>query len=160
MKLFILTSMKLKLLTVIWPSLFISKGLSAKAEGIHLPIHRRDGRFSNHAPANFPELSNAIAKPEARYVSSYQDVALNGLVRRWHQDDSLLDDVDILRSADSPWYTSITVGDPQQILDFELDMLRPDFLAVQTSSGLGQRYNTTSSRTHGKHLQERRTITD
>jgi hypothetical protein len=57
--------------------------------GIHLPIFRRGGRFSHHAPANLTYLSQVLADIEARYARSYRAVEGNQLVRKWRKNEEL-----------------------------------------------------------------------
>ena len=126
---------------------------TSNVEAIHLPIYRRDGRLSKHEPANLSSLAGVLKQVEVRYARSYRDVEHNGLVRRWHQKDPTIEDVamfDDLGQAGT-WYAPITIGDPAQKLEFDLDMLHPDFFTLMTTSGNGQRYNTTDSNTHGEH---------
>ncbi len=128
--------------------------VTVNAEGINIPIHRRGGRLSRHEHANLSRLAQALLDTEARYARSYGDVEHNGLVRKWHQMDPIIDDVSMYdgMGREGSWYASITVGSLLQNLEFQLDMLHPDFFTLMTTSGRGQRYNTTKSETHGKNL--------
>ncbi|RMZ89431.1 hypothetical protein DV736_g3333, partial [Chaetothyriales sp. CBS 134916] len=121
-------------------------------KAIHLPIHRRGGRFATHAPVNFTQLAQAMSAAEARYTDSYRDIDRNGLVRRWRQKDDLIEDVGLLYGLgrDGTWFATVTVGDPPQDIDLDLDMLHPDFLTVVTTSNNGRAYNTTGSLSHGQ----------
>jgi hypothetical protein len=47
-------------------------------------------------------------------------------------------------------FAAIQVGSPPQTLEFDLDMLSPDFYTVMTTSGKGSRYDTFTSKTHSK----------
>ena len=144
--------------------LFVRSGLAlwmlellldaVSAESTHLPIHKRGGRFSRHEPADLARLSQVLSNVEARYANSYRDVEHNGLVRRWHQKDPVIEDVAMFEGTggEGNWYASVTIGDPPQKLELDLDMLHSDFFTLMTTSGKGQRYNTTNSKTHGKNV--------
>lgn len=45
----------------------------------------------------------------------------------------------------------MNVGRPPQPLEFELDMLSPDFYMLLTTSGTGSKYDTFASQSHGEH---------
>lgn len=45
-------------------------------------------------------------------------------------------------------YTTLELGEPKQKLEADLDMLRPDFYTIMTTSGEGSKYDTFLSSTH------------
>jgi hypothetical protein len=57
--------------------------------GIHLPLYRREGRFTHHAPANLTYLTEVLRDVEARYMRSTRAVDGNSLVRQWRRRDRL-----------------------------------------------------------------------
>jgi hypothetical protein len=57
-------------------------------------------------------------------------------------------------------YVTLEVGNSPQALEFDVDMLGPDFYTVMTTSGVGNRYDTFSSSTHGKPLSLQRVEAD
>lgn len=52
--------------------------------------------------------------------------------------------------ADATRYITLDVGDPPQKLQFDLDMLAPDFYTALTTSGSGSKYDTFASKTFSK----------
>lgn len=52
--------------------------------------------------------------------------------------------------ADLSGYVELAVGEPAQSLDFDIDMLGPDFYTVMTTSGKGSKYDTFASQSHGE----------
>lgn len=47
-------------------------------------------------------------------------------------------------------FAGLAVGEPAQSLDFDIDMLGPDFYTVMTTSGMGSKYDTFASQSHGE----------
>jgi hypothetical protein len=135
--------------------------------GIHLPLLRGGARFARHEDANMTRLANCLSWVEQRYTKTYRDIENNGLARRWRSLGDPLDDDSLLASSEDKgaWYVfysfgpqyvltmtrfaSIEVGTPPQALQFDIDMLSPDFYTVVTTSEGGSRYDTFLSSTHG-----------
>ncbi|KPI40701.1 uncharacterized protein AB675_10838 [Cyphellophora attinorum] len=119
--------------------------VQASSATINLSIFRRGGRFTDHKPCNLTHLSEILAATEQRYLTTYRGVDENRLVRRWRpttgDDDHLLQAI----GGDGSWYAALEVGSPPQELQFDLDMLGPDFYTVMTTSAEGSRYNTFAS---------------
>lgn len=62
----------------------------AEAEGIHFPLHRRDGRFSRHEAANLTYRTQILQEVEFRHSLTTREVHGNHLKRQWlinHGDD-------------------------------------------------------------------------
>jgi len=51
---------------------------------LHLPLHRRGGRFSYHESANLTHLASVLQSTESKYGRSYRVIERNRLVRKWH----------------------------------------------------------------------------
>ncbi|KAH0829859.1 hypothetical protein AYO21_10167 [Fonsecaea monophora] len=119
---------------------------------IHLPLYRRGGRFSSHESANLTHLSSILEAAEAKYGRSYRAIEGNRLVRRWHassfEDENDPEVVDVVGGVNR-WYTTVEVGAPRQILEVDIDMLRPDFYTITTASDSGVKYNASASQSHG-----------
>lgn len=128
--------------------------LSAFASALHLPIHRRGGRFTHNRPCNITWLGELVAATEHRYSLTYRDVEQNRLVRKWQSKADAVDDEHLLQSAqgDGSWYVPIAIGTPPQQLEFDLDMLSPDFYTIMTTNTGGSRYDTFASQSHGKSI--------
>jgi hypothetical protein len=69
------------LLTLLLTACFTQRS----SPGIHLPLHRRGGRFSHHEPANLTYISQILDEVEAKYARSYRTVEGNCLIRRWRE---------------------------------------------------------------------------
>lgn len=56
-----------------------------------------------------------------------------------------------VKQTDQVRYASINVGDPPQILEFDLDMLSPDFYLISTTEidRVGSKYDSFTSKSHG-----------
>jgi hypothetical protein len=111
-------------------------------------------------------MADSLSWIERRYTRTYRDVENNGLARKWRLPEDPLDHDSLLASSEDrgAWFvvhqfrpsealtktrfTSIEVGTPPQALQFDIDMLSPDFYTVMTSSEGGSRYDTFLSSTH------------
>lgn len=58
-----------------------------------------------------------------------------------------------LRQSEPFRYTRLELGKPPQSLEFDLDMLSPDFYTIMTTSDQGSRYDTFKSNTNGMYVE-------
>lgn len=81
----------------------LAKVTSTDEPGVHLPLYRRGGSFSNHGRANLTYISQVVARTEMRFARTQTDVEGNMIVRRWHDgahgaDEYLLDSAGLVGS--------------------------------------------------------------
>ncbi|KIW25698.1 uncharacterized protein PV07_08859 [Cladophialophora immunda] len=126
--------------------------VQSASSAVHLPLHRRGGRFSYHESANLTYLASVVQDVEAKYARSYRAIEGNRLVRKWHasgcKDENDPDVIDVV-GGPNRWYTTIELGHPRQRLEVDVDMLRPDFYTITTASSTGSRYETSASQSYG-----------
>jgi hypothetical protein len=72
---------------------------------IHLPLHRRDGRFARHEDSNLTQLLDILNQVEIRYASTRRSIKNNRLSREWIDTDDVLDRDALLSQTKNrgPW---------------------------------------------------------
>lgn len=83
--------------------------LTSNHAALHLPLYRREGRFTHHELANLTQLHDTLLKIEHRYSRSHRVIENNGLVRRWnsqHEDGAMLDEAGLT----GQWYDTRTTS--------------------------------------------------
>jgi hypothetical protein len=72
---------------------------------IHLPLHRRGGRFARHEDVNLTQLLDVLNQVEIRYASTRRSIENNRLSREWIATDDVLDGDALLSQTKNrgPW---------------------------------------------------------
>ncbi|KAI9816332.1 MAG: hypothetical protein M1826_001867 [Phylliscum demangeonii] len=142
------------LLLLLLHSLFALAGLgssSSNAPTLHFPIQRRGGVFPLDDVANFTFLNEQLNLVTSRFNLTRREIKGNKVVRK----PAARNDVDgidgkLMGDVGRPgaWYTTLRLGEPEQALHMDLDMLTSDFLVYSTTSHLGTSFTDIFSRTY------------
>ncbi|KAL8963231.1 MAG: hypothetical protein Q9193_000482 [Seirophora villosa] len=119
-----------------------------EASVIHFTLRRRGGTFEATRPGNdsvgMDFLLEQLADVEATFNLTRREVRGNKLVRKaksqsvgGRDDDGLMGEM----ALNGSWYASLTIGQPPQMIDVDLNMLTSDFYVRHTTSHLGTRYD-------------------
>ncbi|KAL9058037.1 MAG: hypothetical protein Q9206_002101 [Seirophora lacunosa] len=127
-----------------------------EAPVIHFTLSRRGGTFEATRPGNdsigMDFLLEQLADVEATFNLTRREVRGNKLVRKaksqsvgGRDDDGLMGQM----ALNGSWYASLTIGQPPQMIDVDLNMLTSDFYVRHTTSHLGTRYDDLFSKSFG-----------
>ncbi|MCJ1288023.1 hypothetical protein MMC26_007376 [Xylographa opegraphella] len=122
---------------------------------LHLTISRRGGRFESFASgeevANLTHLAEELKKVEERFNLTRREVKGNKLVRKPKVRGVGGNEVGVLMgevAGAGKWYANITMGEPPQAIEVDLDMLTSDFFVLTTTSRIGSKYDDYFSKTN------------
>ncbi|MCJ1479130.1 hypothetical protein MMC13_007814 [Lambiella insularis] len=113
---------------------------------IHFTIARRGGAFNTFVPgsdiANLTYLSDELHRIEEKFNLTRREVKGNKLVRKakvkgYGGNGKLMGGV----AVQGTWYAKISIGEPPQEIEVDLDMLTSDFFVLATTSRLGSKYD-------------------
>ncbi|KAI9879838.1 MAG: hypothetical protein M1830_006861 [Pleopsidium flavum] len=135
------------------PLLSHATALSSVPPVLHFTIARRGGAFPTENVANLTFLAEELEKAEARFNLTRREVRGNKLVRKAKERDvggkeegSLMGNLGL----DGRWFAKISIGEPPQEVEMDLDMLLSDFYVVTTTSSTGSRYDDFFSQSYVK----------
>ncbi|MCJ1395559.1 hypothetical protein MMC18_008445 [Xylographa bjoerkii] len=122
---------------------------------LHLTISRRGGPFESFAPlqeiANLTHLAEELQKVEERFNLTRREVKGNKLVRKAKVKGIGGNEVGVLMgkvASVGNWYAKISIGEPPQEIEVDLDMLTSDFFVLTTTSRIGSKYDDFFSKTN------------
>ncbi|MCJ1400086.1 hypothetical protein MMC11_003289 [Xylographa trunciseda] len=122
---------------------------------LHLTISRRGGPFENFAPgveiANLTHLAEELTKVEERFNLTRREVKGNKLVRKAKVKGIGGNEVGVLMgevAGVGNWYAKMSIGEPPQEIDVDLNMLTSDFFVLTTTSRIGSKYDDYFSTTN------------
>ncbi|MCJ1383636.1 hypothetical protein MMC17_006750 [Xylographa soralifera] len=122
---------------------------------LHLTISRRGGPFESFAPgeeiANLTHLAEELKKVEERFNLTRREVKGNKLVRKAKAKGVGGNEVGVLMgevAGVGNWYAKISMGEPPQEIEVDLDMLTSDFFVLTTTSRIGSKYDDYFSKTN------------
>ncbi|KAL8969746.1 MAG: hypothetical protein Q9183_001852 [Haloplaca sp. 2 TL-2023] len=124
---------------------------------VHFTLARRGGTFEATIPGNdtleLDFLLEHLENVEARFNSTRREVKGNKLVRKaksralgGKDEDELMGELAI----NGTWFARLTLGEPPQSIDLDLNMLTSDFYVRHTSSHAGTRYDDLFSKSFQK----------
>ncbi|KAL8728789.1 MAG: hypothetical protein Q9166_005167 [cf. Caloplaca sp. 2 TL-2023] len=127
---------------------------------LHFGLSRRGGTFEATTPGNdsveMDFLLEQLEMAEARFNLTRREVKGNKLVRKaksralgGKDDDELMGQM----AANGTWFARLTVGEPPQSIDLDLNMLTSDFYVRHTTSHAGTRYDDLFSKSFVKSNQ-------
>ncbi|KAI4110026.1 MAG: hypothetical protein L6R37_000159 [Teloschistes peruensis] len=126
---------------------------------IHFTLERRGGTFEATRPGNdsveMDVLLEELQKVEARFNMTRREVKGNKLVRKaksravgGQDDEDLMGEL----ALNGTWFARLTLGEPPQTIDLDLNMLTSDFYVRHTSSHAGTKYDDLFSKSFGSIL--------
>ncbi|KAL8778011.1 MAG: hypothetical protein Q9213_007609 [Squamulea squamosa] len=127
---------------------------------VHLTLARRGGTFEGTVPGNdsveMELLLEQLEMAEARFNLTRREVKGNKLVRKaksralgGKDDDELMGQM----ASNGTWFAHLSIGEPPQVIDLDLNMLTSDFYVRHTTSHAGTRYDDLFSKTFVKSNQ-------
>ncbi len=123
---------------------------------IHYTISRRSGSFPAPDTVNLTYLLSELQTVEARFNATTRNFSGNKVVRKpkrmrgTQANTVLLGEV----GRDGNWFADLRIGEPEQMVDMDLDMLTRDWWVSSTSSEKGSWFLDFNSRTYGKYCWE------
>ncbi|KAI9868818.1 MAG: hypothetical protein M1813_004669 [Trichoglossum hirsutum] len=132
--------------------LFSCHSLPASASpppAIHFNISRRGGAFPTTDLANLTFLAEQLAAAEAKFNLTHREIVGNEVVRKarknvgGEREGLLMGEVGRLGG----WFAELRVGEPEQVVEMDLDMLTADFFLLSTTSRKGRGFTDLYSRT-------------
>ncbi|KAL8673274.1 MAG: hypothetical protein Q9168_002312 [Polycauliona sp. 1 TL-2023] len=127
---------------------------------VHFTIARRGGTFEATVPGNdsveMDFLLEQLQMAEARFNLTRREVKGNKLIRKaksralgGKDDDELMGQI----ASNGTWFARLSIGDPPQTIDLDLNMLTSDFYVRHTTSHAGTRYDDLFSKSFAKSSQ-------
>ncbi|KAL9000451.1 MAG: hypothetical protein Q9169_000968 [Polycauliona sp. 2 TL-2023] len=127
---------------------------------LHFTVARRGGTFEATVPGNdsveMDFLLEQLRTAEARFNLTRREVKGNKLVRKaksramgGKDDDELMGQM----AANGTWFARLSMGEPPQAIDLDLNMLTSDFYVRHTTSHAGTRYDDLFSKSFAKSNQ-------
>ncbi|KAL8693364.1 MAG: hypothetical protein Q9218_001801 [Villophora microphyllina] len=124
---------------------------------IHFTIARRGGTFEATRPGNdsveLDVLLEQLGNVEVRFNLTRREVKGNKLVRKaksqavgGKDDEELIGEL----ALNGTWFARLTLGEPPQTIDLDLNMLTSDFYIRHTSSHAGTKYDDLFSKSFAK----------
>ncbi|KAI4257870.1 MAG: hypothetical protein LQ352_001456 [Teloschistes flavicans] len=128
---------------------------------MHFTLERRGGTFEATRPGNdsveMDVLLEELQKIEARFNLTRREVRGNKLVRKakshavgGKDDEDLMGEL----ALNGTWFARLTLGEPPQTIDLDLNMLTSDFYIRHTSSHAGTKYDDLFSKSFGKQREK------
>ena len=131
--------------------IFLAVPILASLPPIHYTISRRGGIFPSPDTANLTYLLEQLQIVETRFNATTRDFNGNKVVRkpkRHHRTQSstvLLGEV----GREGNWFATISIGEPAQHIDVDLDMLTADWWMLSANSEKGSFFWDFNSKTYG-----------
>ncbi|KAL8818594.1 MAG: hypothetical protein Q9223_002796 [Gallowayella weberi] len=124
---------------------------------VHFTLARRGGTFEATIPGNdsveMNFLLEQLERAETRFNLTRREVKGNKLVRKvksralgGKDDDELMGQL----ASNGTWFGRLTIGEPPQSIDLDLNMLTSDFYLRHTTSHEGTRYDDMFSKSFVK----------
>ncbi|KAL8719316.1 MAG: hypothetical protein Q9225_003660 [Loekoesia sp. 1 TL-2023] len=128
-----------------------------EAPVIHYTLARRGGTFEATRPGNdsleMDFLLRQLEEVETKFNLTRREVKGNKLVRKaksnavgGKDDDGLMGEL----AVNGTWFARLSIGEPPQSIDLDLNMLTSDFYVRHTTSHLGTRWDDLFSKTFEK----------
>ncbi|KAL8834134.1 MAG: hypothetical protein Q9170_003908 [Blastenia crenularia] len=125
-----------------------------EAPVIHYTLSRRGGTFEATVPGNdsveMDFLLRELERIEAKFNLTRREVKGNKLVRKaksravgGQDDDGLMGEL----ALNGTWFARLSIGEPPQAIDLDLNMLTSDFYVRHTTSHLGTKFDDLFSKT-------------
>lgn len=131
---------------------FVAIGLAfANMSPIHFTVARRGGNFPAPETANLTYLLEQFQVVESRFDATTQSFNGNKVVRKPKRVRGTQGSTVLLGEVgrEGNWFVDLKIGEPEQRIDMDLDMLTADWWILSTSGKKGSMFWDFDSKTYG-----------